>query len=789
MIIDEVNLTNKDTRSNAMSTLQLSIDHPHLWNAETPYLYVIIISLYKNEEDASKDRNVIDIESHRFGIRTVGRYGRHGALGINNKVITVAGVNRHEFHMEKGRAVSEADMVQDAMLMKQLNFNAVRLSHYPQHPLWLEICDLCGLYVVDEANIETHGFQILGQAAAYLGHHADWEGALFHRVTRMYERDKNYGCIISWSLGNECGVGPTQKSMADWLRTRDPRRFVQYESGGARSIATDIIAPMYQRPAWCRHQALHDHDQRPVILCEYAHAMGNSGGCFADYWEDIWNPELPRLQGAFIWDFIDQGLLLPGSTSGKNAKYGYGGDFGDLPHTKQFCINGILGPDRKPHPSAYEAKACQSHIAVQLVEANESTLGDNDRASDSDGYDSDQGNQTSLSSLEIQIINRRSFASLKDVTVMIYIRCNLSKAIVVESNSEDEDGGMTTNTNDRNQEPIYAYTYTPSDSILNANETMNLSTESIFKHILHMSHDTSAILDVSPSLNLHYNMLSDVWFEVQIVQSSATQFVPSGHLINRTCLHSEIMKNALVEVLRSSLTNVPVTPIRNKENKILMSRNVSISDETDICYTSLSSAEKKDLKVCRIEWMTGEIATNYCEVCERTGRLLSWKDKNGNSLLSQPIELCVYRAAIDNDRGGGPLSYRSRWSNTGLDKATHMRHDEAIIEGEELSNGSVSLSLKWHLHCNTTVRSTTTLVAFPWGGLEIRVRTPITMALPTLPRVGLRWAMPGRYSQVNWYGEGPLEAYDDRRSNVCIGKSTPPPPLLSLLLSFVEGLY
>lgn len=160
----------------------------------------------------------------------------------------------------------------------------------------------------------------------------------------MYERDKNFSCVIGWSLGNESGYGRAHDSTYRWLKTRDSSRFVQYESGGARTNATDIICPMYTRPGWCRRESLRDKNYRPVILCEYAHAMGNSGGSLKQYWDDFRNSDFPSLQGGFIWDFVDQGILL---VDAKNPKaFGYGGDFGDLPNTKQFCCNGILAPDR-----------------------------------------------------------------------------------------------------------------------------------------------------------------------------------------------------------------------------------------------------------------------------------------------------------------------------------------------------------------------------------------------------------------------------------------------------------
>eukprot|EP01035_Chromulina_nebulosa_P018616 gene18616-24347_t len=233
-------------------------------------------------------------------------------------------------------------------------------AHYPTNPRWLDICDESGLYLVDEANIETHGFQLLGQPVAYLSNQKQWESAMMSRLFRMVERDKNHCSIIIWSLGNESGAGFIHIKMSNLLRKRDPSRYIQYESGGARSAATDIICPMYQRPKWCREQAVNDSKKRPVILCEYAHAMNNSCGVLKKYWDDFRNDSYPRLQGGFIWDMVDQGLIMNPNYVDDNEiiKYGYGGDFGDIPNSKQFCCNGIFGADRFPHPSAYEANLC-----------------------------------------------------------------------------------------------------------------------------------------------------------------------------------------------------------------------------------------------------------------------------------------------------------------------------------------------------------------------------------------------------------------------------------------------
>lgn len=205
----------------------IHVDQPHLWCAEDPYLYTVVVSLYATRADAESDTNALDVETKRVGLREVSIRDKDRVLCINRRPITIAGVNRNEFHPRLGRVVTEAMMVDDALTIKRLNFNAVRCSHYPQHPRWLEICDEIGLYVVDEANIETHGFQMLGQPVNYLSNLPDWRDAFMLRAMRMYERDKNHSCIIIWSLGNESGCGAAHRDMYRWLKARDPSRLVQ----------------------------------------------------------------------------------------------------------------------------------------------------------------------------------------------------------------------------------------------------------------------------------------------------------------------------------------------------------------------------------------------------------------------------------------------------------------------------------------------------------------------------------------------------------------------------------
>lgn len=342
---------------------QIAISNPEKWTAETPNLYRLVVRLLDEQH------NVIDIEAYDVGFRSVDIVD--GLLRINGQPLLIRGVNRHEHHPERGHAVSVADMEEDIRLMKQYNFNAVRTAHYPNHPEFYRLCDQYGLYVIDEANIETHGLNPSSQ----ISDDPAWLNAYLERVTRLVLRDRNHPSIIIWSLGNESGLGSNHHALYQWVKQTDPTRPVQYEGGGADSAATDIICPMYARldndlslpvsvPKWSIKKWIGlPNENRPLILCEYAHAMGNSLGNFADYWQAF--RQYPRLQGGFIWDWVDQGL---NATAEDGSRYwAYGGDFGDTPNDRQFCINGLIFPDRTPHPTVLEAKRCQQFFQFELV--------------------------------------------------------------------------------------------------------------------------------------------------------------------------------------------------------------------------------------------------------------------------------------------------------------------------------------------------------------------------------------------------------------------------------------
>jgi beta-galactosidase len=333
---------------------QRAVQKPAQWTAETPNLYSLVLSILDGSEIA------VEVISCKIGFRNVEI--KDGLLKINGVPITIKGVNRHEHEPETGRVVSEKFMMRDIQLMKQFNINAVRTSHYPNVPRWYELCDLYGLYVIDEANIESHGMGY--DPDRTLGNNPAWKEAHLDRTMRMVERDKNHPSIIIWSLGNEAGDGVNFEATYAWIKKRDSSRPVQYEQADTKPH-TDIICPMYRTIHHLKEYLKRGLD-RPLILCEYAHAMGNSVGNLQDYWDFF--DKHKELQGGFIWDWVDQGIRQ--RTENGEEFWAYGGDFGPpgTPSDKNFCINGLVFPDRRIHPHIWEVKKVYQYIKVKPID-------------------------------------------------------------------------------------------------------------------------------------------------------------------------------------------------------------------------------------------------------------------------------------------------------------------------------------------------------------------------------------------------------------------------------------
>ena len=359
------------------------IKAPNRWTAETPYLYTLHLSL----QDSLG--HVVERASSKVGFRSV--EVKDGQVLVNGRPIRFRGVNRHEHDPRTARVMTEERMLQDIILMKQANINAVRTAHYPNHPRFYELCDSLGLYVMDEANIEEHGLR------GTLASTPDWHAAFLDRAIRMAERDKNHACIVFWSMGNESGYGPNFAAISAWLKDFDPTRPIHYEgaqglNGAPDPYTVDVISRFYPRTQdeylnpgipegadeeraenarWERLLSIAErtNDNRPVLTSEYAHSMGNALGNFQEYWDEIYSNH--RMLGGFIWDWVDQGIIrtLPDG----REQVAYGGDFGDEPNLKAFCNNGIVLCDRSITPKYLEVKKVYQPVYMKLANWDAST--------------------------------------------------------------------------------------------------------------------------------------------------------------------------------------------------------------------------------------------------------------------------------------------------------------------------------------------------------------------------------------------------------------------------------
>lgn len=359
-LIDNSNTIAKEScklksEQNTTNIALRTINNVRKWTAETPNLYDLRISLLNTKGE------LLESTVRKIGFRTSEIKNRQ--LLINGRPVTIRGVNRHEHSPYNGKIITKKEMIEDIRLMQLHNINAVRASHYPNHSIWYELCDKYGMYVVDEANIESHG---MGYGEKSLAKDTTWLAAHLNRTQRMLERTKNNPCVIIWSLGNEAGDGINFEKTYAWIKSHDDSRPVQYEQ--ARSNAhTDITAPMYATIDWMR-EYIEGNYTKPYILCEYAHAMGNSVGNLQGYWDLIYSE--PSLQGGFIWDWVDQTFLKKDYDG--SMYHAYGGDMGyvGISNDSSFCANGLVTSDRKLNPHINEVKKVYQPFKVLEVDAS-----------------------------------------------------------------------------------------------------------------------------------------------------------------------------------------------------------------------------------------------------------------------------------------------------------------------------------------------------------------------------------------------------------------------------------
>lgn len=647
--------TKKFVAKTGRNTLNFSTKIPNVktWNAETPNLYTLLIEL--------KDKNgkVTEATSIKVGFRNVSI--KNNQFLVNGKPVLIKGVNIHDHSETEGHVISEALTMKDLEVMKQNNINAIRCAHFPKNAHFYRLCDKYGFYVIDEANIEVHGMGATNQGlegnkakiAVHPAYLPQWKGTFLDRTIKMFERDKNHPCIITWSLGNEGGNGENFFTTYKWLKEQDSTRPTQYE-GATGSTNTDIQAPMY----WTIEKMIdyvENKQTRPLIQCEYSHSMGNSTGNFQDYWDVI--EKYPTMQGGFIWDWVDQGIL---TQNDKGEKYwGYGGDFGgfNYQNDENFCSNGIVAPDRTPHPALYEVKKVYQYIKFKTSNLKEG---------------------------EISIKNIYDFTNLNQFQFTWKL---------MENGIEIASGVLP---------------------------TLDIP-----------SYETKQVKIALPKLD---SKTAEYHLNVYALNKTATDLMPLNHIVAYEQFQLPTEKAAII--------------------KPEVKGSISVMKQGSITVISNTNFEIK--------------------FDNSKGTIRSLDYGNGNILL-KGVEPNFWRASTDNDFGAKSPKILTKWK-----QATQNQ----ILKGIEFLKDSKEIEVNSNTQINDEVTIQTTfdlpavegqiIVSYTINALgEITVNNQlenIKTDLPHLQRFGNNFIIKDEYQTVNWFGRGPHENYQDRKTAALVGQ-------------------
>ena len=632
---------------NGVVDFETEVLNPALWSAEDPNLYTLTVR-------ADTRKEAVDFTEIPFGFRTVEVVGNQ--LMVNGKPILIKGADRHELSPSGGYIVTEAEMIRDIRIMKELNINAVRTCHYPDDPRWLALCDKYGLYVVDEGNIESHG---MGYGPATLAKNPLFAAAHLERDSRMVKRDFNHPSVIIWSLGNEAGAGPNFEACYDWIKAYDPSRPVQYEQAvigrERRSLRyTDIYCPMYSSPDGDR--AYLQHADKPLIQCEYAHAMGNSMGNFKEYWDLIRSE--PAYQGGFIWDFMDQALRWPSDKPGTDHIYIFGGDLNDYdPSDGSFNCNGIIAADRSLHPHAYEVRYQYRNILTT--------------AGDKPGV--------------VKVYNENFFTDLSGVRLVW----------ALEAYGKPVRTGVVEK------------------------------------------------LDVAPQatkeIDLGIGKLPEggvITLTVRYQLKEAAPLLPAGF---------EVAYDQLV------LRDEPALPIGTSRSV----KGTVKADETATAYTFCGT-------IARPGTLSTRFATWAVTIDKNLGALTSYK-LDGKEMISEPMLPCFDRALVENDLGARFQNRFALWRN--------IKFQVASVAAKPVGN-SCQVDVAFAPIDGKGIVKVAYLVD-PDGTVAVSESLEDAGSLSeaqNLFRFGMRFAMPGQYSDLDFFGLGPWENYADRNSAALLGR-------------------
>jgi len=613
------------------------------WSAEKPNLYSLTLTL------TDKDGNTLESVSSKTGFRKVEIV--NSQLLVNGVPIYIKGVNLHEHNDVTGHVIDKATVMKDIRMMKSHNINAVRTSHYPQQEFWYEMCDKYGIYLVDEADIESHGMGY--DKDVTLADKPEWAAAHLDRMQRMLERDKNHPSVIIWSMGNEAGDGHNFLNGYKWMKQRDVTRPVQYEraekSTNAPERHTDIWCDMYAPIEALEAYAKNPKNDRPMIMVEYAHAMGNSTGNLQDYWDVI--EKYPKLQGGFIWDWVDQGLL---KTSNSGEKYwAYGGDFGDMgiPSDGNFCINGLVWPDRTGHPGLAEVNKVYQYVGFRPVD---------------------------LENGIIRIKNKYDFTNLDEFH--------------------------------------FEWEVVSNGKVIQSGKLPGLDIKP------HASEDIKIPVDkINPAPGAEY------FLNIRVSRSDAWNDVPEDH-IYATAQFELPEKGQTVFAKESGLAVLQTNTNGNK---------LEVSGENMKVVFDLVN-----------------------------GRMESFNYK-GIELLKKGPEPDFWRPPTDNDYGYNMDKLLGVWKKAG---------ERTVVTKANVSQPSmdkVVVTFNYDIPDQDGKKiagyaSTYTI----FGSADIIIKNQfnkISSAIPEIPRMGMQMQLPVEFTNLKWYGRGPHENYQDRKTSAEVG--------------------
>lgn len=632
-------------------TLSGTVADPALWSAETPVLYTL-------KAKAFTKGGLSESASVRFGFRTVEIV--NAQLLVNGQPVLVKGVDRHELSEDHGYAVTVSEMIEDIKAMKSLNVNAVRTCHYPDDPVWLELCDIYGLYVCAEGNIESHG---IGYGPETLAAREDFRIAHLERDSRMVKRDINHPSIIIWSMGNEAGNGSNFMDCYKWIKEYDPTRPVQYERG-EHGVNTDIAVPMYAEPHWCVNYCT-SNPTLPLIQCEYAHAMGNSMGNFKEYWDLV--RKYPCYQGGFIWDFMDQAIRWPSHEGGTDMIFAYGGDFnGYDPSDGSFNCNGVIAADRSYHPHAYEVRYQYRDIHTTAADA-------------------EQG--------KVNVHNEFFFKDLSQYRLLwtLVVDGEAARTGVVENLDVAPQGTETVDLG------LGKIPQTGGDVYINLSYVLK---------------EADGLLPAGTEVS---------YDQIAVRESSAPAFVPGS---------ASVAGNAL---------------------------EYSVTEDSHIFSGIFAAPEAARSRVTAWE----------AAFSRKSGALCSYK-VNGEEMLCEPLLPEFGRAPVENDLGARLDEKLALWRYVDLE----LKSMTVNMVSEE-GTGVAKVDVEYLPVAGDVATVRMSYLIYPDGsvrGCESMRDAGKLQEAPVMFRYGMKFAMPGRWSELDFYGKGPWENYSDRNSAALVGR-------------------